>query len=178
MAWMKQKEQPETNRPTPTPPASRGVSPTPATPRASRETPAPANIGKSVIIKGEVTGAEDLNLEGKIEGKISLPGHAVSVGKHGRIHGDIQAGSVVVNGTVHGNITASARVEIGATGSVEGDIRAPRIALADGARFKGGVDMEDAGRDAPPKRPPARAAAGNGRPASPEQSAAARAGQN
>ena len=100
------------------------------------------NIGQSVQIKGELTGKEDLTIEGKVEGKITLNDHALTVGANGRIHGEIRAKSVVVVGEVDGNILADDKVEVAATGSMKGDIVAPRVILADGARFKGTIDMD------------------------------------
>lgn len=100
-----------------------------------------ANIGKSLHVKGELTGNEDLTVEGQVDGKIVLDGHKVTIAESGRVAAEIQATSVVVAGEVKGNVTASERVELAATGSMLGDIRAPRVALADGAHFKGSVDM-------------------------------------
>ena len=99
-------------------------------------------IGKSVILKGELTGSEDLAIEGQIEGKIELRDHVLTIGPNGKIHAQIFAKSVVVLGEVHGNITASEKVDIRDNGSVDGDITAPRVAIAEGAQFRGKVDMQ------------------------------------
>ena len=99
------------------------------------------NIGPSIEIKGELTGNEDLTIDGKVDGKIVLRGHSLTIGKNGRINADIRAKGVTVNGEVTGNITADDRVEIAPTGSVKGDLCAPRVALADGSSFKGSIDM-------------------------------------
>jgi len=99
------------------------------------------NIGKSVHIKGELSGNEDLTIEGKVEGKIVLKDHTLRIGTNGHIHADVQAKEVVVAGNLVGNVTAETKVEISASGSMEGDIKAPRLVLADGGCFKGGVDM-------------------------------------
>lgn len=99
------------------------------------------NIGPSIQIKGEVTGNEDLVVDGKIEGKIQLGGHHLTIGANSRITAEIQAKAVVVIGEMIGNITASDRIEITPSGSVQGDLRAPRVSLADGARFRGAIDM-------------------------------------
>jgi cytoskeletal protein CcmA (bactofilin family) len=101
-----------------------------------------ANIGKSIYVKGELSGNEDLMIDGKVEGKIVLNGHAVTVGQSGTVMAEVQAKAVVVNGQVKGNITAEDRVEVAATGSMQGDVRAPRVILADGAKFKGSIDMD------------------------------------
>ncbi len=100
------------------------------------------NIGQSIQIKGELTGNEDLTIEGKVDGKIFLKDHNLTIGANGRITAELQAKSVLVVGEVVGNITADDKVEIAATGSMRGDIVAPRVVLADGARFKGSIDMD------------------------------------
>ncbi|MFQ5670852.1 MAG: polymer-forming cytoskeletal protein [Acidobacteriota bacterium] len=99
------------------------------------------NIGQSICIRGELTGNEDLTIEGKIEGKIDLEDHHLTIGPKGRIQAEIGAKTVLVKGEVNGNIHATDKVELAETGRVRGDIVAPRIAIADGARFKGSVDM-------------------------------------
>ncbi len=100
------------------------------------------NIGQSVQIKGELTGNEDLTIEGMVDGKIVVKDHNLTIGPNGRITAEVHAKTVVVVGHVIGNITADDKVELAPTGSVQGDIRAPRVAIADGARFKGSIDME------------------------------------
>ena len=100
-----------------------------------------ANIGKSIVVKGELSGSEDLTIEGTVEGKIELRDHVLTVGEHGQIKAEVSAKSIVVFGQVVGNLTATEKVEIKEKGSVEGDITAPRLAIADGSTFKGSVDM-------------------------------------
>ena len=100
------------------------------------------NLGKSMRIKGELSGDEDLTIEGRLDGKITLGDHALTIGSNGQIKAEIRAKSVVVAGELVGNITATDRVEVASTGSVLGDLRAPRVVLADGARFRGSIDME------------------------------------
>ena len=100
------------------------------------------NIGQSVQIKGELTGNEDLTIEGMVDGKIMVKDHNLTIGANGRITAEVHAKTVVVVGQVMGNITADDKVEIAPSGSVEGDIRAPRVAISDGASFKGSIDME------------------------------------
>jgi cytoskeletal protein CcmA (bactofilin family) len=100
------------------------------------------NIGKSVVIKGELNGSEDLTVEGHVEGKIELREHVLTIGPHGRIKAEIFAKSVVVLGEVAGNITASEKVDIRDNGSVDGNIISPRVAIAEGAHFRGSVDMQ------------------------------------
>ncbi len=111
------------------------------------------NIGQSVQIKGELTGNEDLTIEGKVDGKIILKDHNLTIGANGRIAAEIHAKTVLVVGEVVGNITADDKVEIAATGSMRGDIVAPRVVLADGARFKGSIDMDRKPAEARPGRP-------------------------
>ena len=101
-----------------------------------------ANIGKSLHIKGELSGNEDLTIEGKVEGKITLNGYSVTIGQSGLVMAEIHAKSVVVCGQVRGDITADESVEVAATGTVLGNVRAPRVVLADGAQFKGSIDMD------------------------------------
>ena len=100
------------------------------------------NIGQSVQIKGELTGNEDLTIEGKVEGKIFLKDHNLTIGANGKITAEIQAKTVMVVGEVNGNITADDKVEVAASGTMRGDIAAPRVVLADGAKFKGTIDMD------------------------------------
>ena len=103
------------------------------------------NIGKSVVIKGELTGSEDLTIEGHVEGTIQLKEYVLTIGPNGRIKAQIFAKSVVVLGEVTGNVTASEKVDIRDNGSVDGDLIAPRIAIAEGAHFRGSVDMQRKG---------------------------------
>jgi len=106
------------------------------------------NIGKSVVIKGELTGSEDLTIEGQVEGTIQLREYLLTIGPNGRIKAQIFAKSVIVLGEVIGNVTASEKVDIRDNGSVDGDLIAPRIAIAEGAHFRGSVDMQRKGQPA------------------------------
>ena len=103
------------------------------------------NIGKSVVIKGELSGSEDLTIEGQVEGKIELRQNVLTIGPNGRIKAQIFAKSVVVLGEVTGNVTATEKVDIRDNGSVDGDIAAPRVAIAEGAHFRGSIDMQRTG---------------------------------
>ena len=114
------------------------------------------NIGKSVVIKGELNGSEDLTIEGHVEGTIQLREHVLTIGPNGRIKAQVFAKSVIVLGEVTGNVTASDKVDIRDNGSVDGDIISPRVAIAEGAHFRGSVDMQ---RKAGSAQPPAKAAA-------------------
>ena len=100
------------------------------------------NIGKSVVIKGELSGSEDLTIEGHVEGKIELKDHLLTIGPNGRIKAQVFAKTVIVLGEVNGNVSASEKVEIRDGGSVDGDIISPRVAIAEGAHFRGSVDMQ------------------------------------
>lgn len=102
-------------------------------------------IGPSIVIKGEVTGSEDLLIQGKVEGNINLNGNQVSVGETGEVSADIQAKIIKIDGKVKGNITAIEKVIISRSGNVHGNIVAPRVTLEDGAIFKGSIDMDPAG---------------------------------
>lgn len=100
-----------------------------------------ANIGKSITINGDLTGEEDLVIEGKVEGKVTLPNSVLTIGANGTIKAEVQAKSVVVIGRVSGNVRGTERVEIQATGIVEGDVIAPRLIVAEGAVVNGSIQM-------------------------------------
>src|SRR6476660_6215661 len=103
------------------------------------------NIGKSVVIKGELNGSEDLTIEGHVEGTIQLRDHVLTIGPNGKIKAQVFAKASIVLGEVQGNVTATEKVDIRDNGSVEGDLVSPRIAIAEGAHFKGSVDMQKKG---------------------------------
>ena len=99
-------------------------------------------IGPSIVIKGTVSGDEDLVVQGKVEGTIDLRDHEVSVGQSGKVHADINAKVVKVDGEVSGDISGNEKVVISKSGNVRGNIVAPRVTLEDGAIFKGSIDMD------------------------------------
>jgi cytoskeletal protein CcmA (bactofilin family) len=103
------------------------------------------NIGKSVVIKGELSGSEDLTIEGNVEGRIELKENVLTIGPNGKIRAEVFAKAVIVLGEVTGNVTASEKVDIRDNGSVDGDITSPRVAIAEGAHFRGSVDMQRSG---------------------------------
>jgi cytoskeletal protein CcmA (bactofilin family) len=111
------------------------------------------NIGPSIQIKGELQGDEDLTIDGRIEGQINLREHNLTIGPNGKIKADLYAKTIVIAGEVSGNANAAERVEIAPSGRLIGNIAAPRITIADGAHFKGSVDMER-GAEARPARQP------------------------
>ncbi len=108
------------------------------------------NIGKSVVIKGELNGSEDLTIEGHVEGRIELKDHVLTIGPNGKIKAQVFAKAVIVLGEVNGNVTASEKVDIRDGGSVDGDIISPRVAIAEGAHFRGSVDMQRKGAQPQP----------------------------
>jgi cytoskeletal protein CcmA (bactofilin family) len=98
-------------------------------------------IGKSVVIKGELNGNEDLTIEGQVEGTIRLHDHVLTIGANGRIKAHVFAKAVIVLGEVTGNVTATDKVDIRDNGSLDGEIVSPRVAIAENAHFRGSVDM-------------------------------------
>lgn len=113
-----------------------------------------ATIGKSLVIKGEVSGAEALYIDGRIEGSINVPDNRVTVGRHGTIEANISAREVVIMGKVHGNIECSDRLDIRAEGSVTGDVITQRISVEDGAILTGSVQVRAADGKADHKQQP------------------------
>jgi cytoskeletal protein CcmA (bactofilin family) len=103
-----------------------------------------ARLGSSIEIKGEVTGAEDLQIDGKVHGPISLHGHELTVGPAAQLHSEVHAGDVVVYGKVVGNVHSRGRVDIKKDGSIIGDISSARISIEDGAHFKGRIEIDPA----------------------------------
>jgi cytoskeletal protein CcmA (bactofilin family) len=101
-----------------------------------------ANIGKSVIIKGELSGSEDLFLDGEVEGSIDLADHNLTIGPHGRIRANVHAKDVVIHGKVDGNVYGTDRVELKRSAVLTGDISTQRIVIEDGAYFKGAIDIK------------------------------------
>ena len=138
MAWKK------TDADTPPAPATWQPSPQPAAPQ-SQPQPAPAKeramIGPSIEIKGSLSGGEDLIVEGRVEGKIELAEHSVTIGTSGRIKADIQGRNIVVMGEVEGNLFGSEQIILRQSSTVRGNLVSPRVSLEDGSNFKGSIDM-------------------------------------
>jgi len=109
-----------------------------APPKASGER---ATIGRSITINGQVSGDEDLLIQGRVDGSVNLKQHAVTVGAEGEVKADITARVITVEGRVEGNLSAAEQAILRGSARVEGNISAPRVILEDGARFRGGVDM-------------------------------------
>ena len=105
------------------------------------ERTAVTTIGETIVFKGELSGDEDLVIDGQVEGKINLNQNVLTVGEHGKVNATVVAKTVVVAGNVRGNIMAAEKVDVRDTCSMEGDICAPRVVIANGAYFRGGVDM-------------------------------------
>jgi cytoskeletal protein CcmA (bactofilin family) len=101
-----------------------------------------AHIGKSVLIKGELSGSEDLYLDGEVEGNVDLKQHSLTVGPHGRVRANIRAREVIVHGKVDGNIAGDEKVELKKSAVLTGDITTQRIMIEDGAYFKGAIDLQ------------------------------------
>ncbi len=141
--------QPNTT-PTPLPEAPRSYTPPVAEPpvvtRPAATPQEQATLGKSLVIKGEVTGSESLYIDGRVEGSINLPGNRVTVGRNGVVSANISAREIVILGKVRGNMTASDRFDIRSEGSLTGDIVAQRVSIEEGAFFKGGIDIRKAGQ--------------------------------
>src|SRR5262245_10811424 len=143
MAW-KRDDQPTSSHPEPAPVPPRPAAapnPTPVTSEPPRRTER-ATIGPSIIIKGDLSGGEDLVIEGRVEGKVDLKQHNVTVGRSGRVKADIFGKVVTIEGEVDGNVFAQEQAILRQAGAVRGNITAPRVILEDGSRFKGSIDME------------------------------------
>src|SRR5712672_1859580 len=167
------KPRPEDNKPmsmNPTQPAQPVPPPAaiaaPSIPVPHKETPKASDphradvghIGKSVQIKGELTGSEDLYLDGSIEGTVDLRDHSLIIGPNGKIKAGISARDLVVHGRIEGNITATGRVELRKSCTLIGDVSTQRIVIEDGAFFKGAIDIKEKDTKAESRKPLACAA--------------------
>lgn len=164
--------QPAAPAPAPAAPATPAMSmPAASIDRRTQPMGENVNIGKSVVIKGELSGSEDLTIEGNVEGRIELKENILTIGPNGKIRAEVFAKAVIVLGEVTGNVTASEKVDIRDNGSVDGDITSPRVAIAEGAHFRGSVDMQRAGAKAaaPAASKPAAAATSASTPATPQK---------
>src|SRR5678809_296996 len=137
--WKRDEAVKPTSQPTPAAvPVASNVQP--STPVAQQAEPRRierdlVNIGKSVVIKGDLQGSEDLTIEGQVEGKIELKDNVLTIGPNGRIRAQVFAKTVVVLGTVTGNVTASEKVDIRDGATVDGDVVSPKVSIAEGAQF-------------------------------------------
>jgi cytoskeletal protein CcmA (bactofilin family) len=100
-----------------------------------------ATIGKSVVVKGQIFGREDLYIDGEVEGSIEMPEHRLTVGPHGKVNAGVKAREIVVIGTVHGNVDAADKLDLRKDARLVGDIKTARIVIEDGAYFKGSIDI-------------------------------------
>ncbi len=150
--WKPRKEEPKpyappTQSPTPAQPVTstaipaREVRPL-ETPKMENYRSDVAHIGKSVVVKGELSGSEDLYLDGEVEGSIELRSHSLTIGPNGRVRANVYAKDVVIHGKVEGNVRGSDRVELRKTAVLNGDIATQRIVIEDGAFFKGSIDIQ------------------------------------
>lgn len=131
-----------------------------------------AQIGKSVVIKGELSGSEDLYLDGEVEGSIELHDHNLTVGPNGRVRANVNAKEVIIHGKVDGNIVSGDRVELRKSAVLVGDIVTQRIMIEDGAYFKGGIDIR---KDQAPKREQSSSQTATSTPVTPVTTAASSA---
>jgi cytoskeletal protein CcmA (bactofilin family) len=154
MAWNKRDDQPTHPEPQPVQPRTAPApiaAPTPAAstsgagsaPEPRRASSERATIGASILIKGDLSGDEDLVIEGRVEGKVDLKQNNVTVGRNGRVRADIFGRVVIIEGEVDGNVFAQEQAILRQAGAIRGNITAPRVILEDGSRFKGSIDMED-----------------------------------
>ena len=128
-----------------TPPISQAAVPVAAiepTQSTGRNETRMVNIGKSVVIKGDLQGSEDLTIEGQVEGRIELKENVLTIGPNAMINAQVFAKTIIIMGTVQGNVIASEKVDIRHGASVAGDVASPRVAIAEGAQFDGKVDMQ------------------------------------
>jgi cytoskeletal protein CcmA (bactofilin family) len=123
-------------------PARQNAMPASPQPRAEAFRAEMAHIGKSVLIKGELSGSEDLYLDGEVEGSVELKQHSLTIGPHGRVRANVHAREVIVHGKVDGNLHADERVELKKSAILMGDIATQRIVIEDGAYFKGAIDIQ------------------------------------
>jgi cytoskeletal protein CcmA (bactofilin family) len=145
------KQQPQNEPPAVPPAAGPASSVTPfsvPSSSSSRSSSSPARgaarLGAGLVIKGHITGTEDLQIDGKVDGPISLNGHELTVGSTAQLNSEIHAGEVIVYGKVVGNLHARGRVDIKKDGSIVGDISSARISIEDGAHFKGRIEIDPA----------------------------------
>jgi cytoskeletal protein CcmA (bactofilin family) len=118
---------------------------TPRAGSAGDERRTTAWIGQGVVVEGRITSTQDLRIDGQVEGTIEVGNHGLVLGASAEVKANLVARSILISGTVIGNITATDRLDLLATGSVEGDIRSPRLVVADGAIIKGKVDTSGNG---------------------------------
>ena len=154
----------------------------PAAPHNPVGAPAPARrtasiqaaVGPTIVVKGEISGEEDIVIAGRCEGSITLPKNTITVLSGGHVQADVEANVVEIEGQVEGDVGGVDKVVITATGRMEGNIKAPRVILNDGAKFKGSIDMDpgigQAAKPPPRRQPEKPKLTGDGRPMAPAPS--------
>jgi cytoskeletal protein CcmA (bactofilin family) len=147
-------------------PQSHSPEPAPRVPVYHPEPPPKdiAVIGPTISIKGEISGKENLEIQGKLEGTVSMKQHRVTVGPKGHVKADIHAKAIHIAGEVEGNLFGEDEVVLRESGRLLGNITAARVMLEDGSKFKGSIDMEPAGGDSKPSRTASAIGPGNGAP--------------
>lgn len=147
--WGRKDDPNEPQRLAPAPPRTHDVRPM-ANPPSARPSPAAAvsraartgsSIGHTMKLKGDISGDEDLRIDGELEGRIELPKSNVIIGPSGKVHADVQAKSIVIEGSIRGNLEASEKIDIRKTGRLEGEIVTVGISIEEGAMFRGSVDI-------------------------------------
>jgi cytoskeletal protein CcmA (bactofilin family) len=108
-----------------------------------------ANVGKSISIKGELSGSEDIYVDGQVDGSIQMSGNSLTIGPNGRVRANVSAKNVTVGGSLDGNIQASERTELRKTAVVNGDVQTKRIAIEEGAYFKGKLEIQPESKGQP-----------------------------
>jgi cytoskeletal protein CcmA (bactofilin family) len=137
----KRDEQQKPASPAPPSPAAAAPAPQPDSPPRTVAAQAAANDGSSLRVKGEISASEDLVLHGRIEGKVSLPGHVLTIGPQAQITAEIVARTLIIQGSMNGNVTATERFEIRPNGRMTGDVTCPSVVMNEGSEFSGRVDM-------------------------------------
>ncbi len=147
--WKRSEQEQASETESGAPPGAAPSGPTRSSPPPSTSDTNVAKIGQSVVVKGELTGSENLVIDGTIEGTINLREHQLTIGPGGQIAAEILANAVVVLGRVEGNITAAEKIEIREDGAVDGDLTAPRVSIAEGSHFRGSIDMQRSKKSEP-----------------------------
>src|SRR5216684_657981 len=157
--WKRPEDKPQSGSPSTQPAPTAAPANSGAAPRENRPPDAPkpeafrhdvaAHIGKSVVVKGELSGSEDLYFDGEVEGGIDLHDHSLVIGPNGKIRANLSAREITIHGRVEGNVNASERVELKKSCVMIGDVATQRIVIEDGAFFKGSVDLKKEGKPEP-----------------------------
>ncbi len=157
--WKRPEDKPQSGSPSTQPAPAAAPANSGAAPRENRPPDAPkpeafrhdvaAHIGKSVLVKGQLSGSEDLYFDGEVEGSIDLHDHSLVIGPNGKIRANISAREVMIHGRVEGNVTASERAELKKSCVLIGDVATQRIVIEDGAFFKGSVDLKKESKPEP-----------------------------